>query len=104
MGSFTATSADDVQRHRRRHRRVDVEVVEEPLVVGPDDRRPPQHLDDRRDGPVHLPASDGAFVHADEDGEVRLADVARLAGQLEAASESFRSMQHVAHRSHIVRS
>jgi len=84
-------------------RRGDIKVVEEPLVVGADDRRPPQQLDNRRDGPVHLPAGDGAFVHANEDGEVRLTDVARFAGQLEAASEGYRSMQHVAHRSHIVR-
>jgi len=65
--------------HVRRHRFLDVEVVEEPLVGGVDDGRPPEQLHDVRHGLVPLPAADGAFADPEGQRDVDLVHLRRHA-------------------------
>ena len=50
----------------------DVEVVEEPLVVGADDGRPPEQLHDVRHGLVSFPSANRPLAHSQQRSDLRL--------------------------------
>jgi len=83
-------------------RRGDIKVVEEPLVVGADNGRPPEHLMHGRGRVVAFPARHGAITDANPFSDRDLVEFSCDTRQLEAGSEVSRSIQHRVHGSRIV--